>query len=184
MLGIYLAIIDNENDKRLFERLYNKYKSIMYNVAFGILHDAQHSEDAVHDAFLSVARNIRKISDDECIRTRNYLIIIVRNSALKIYNKNKNEIPVDDSFTESPDLQVIDIDIENSESQKNMFRLIKELDSKYGDVLILKYYYEYRDKEIADILGITLENVKIRLYRAKTLLKNKLLEEEHDKHSV
>lgn len=184
MLEMHLAIIDSADDKCLFERLYNKYKSMMYNVAYGILYDFQLSEDAVHDAFLSVARNINKISDEECIQARNFLIIIVRNAALKIYNKNKNEISVDDSFSDIPDLQSLDIDVENNESQQSMLRLIKEMDNKHSDVLILKYFYDYRDKEISSMLGISLENVKIRLHRGKALLKKKLSEVDYDRQSI
>lgn len=181
---MYLAIIDSDDDKRLFERLYNTYKSMMYNVAYGILGDSQRSEDAVHDAFLSVARNMNKTTDAECIQTRNFLIIIVRNAALKIYNKNKNEISVEDSFFDISDFQSLDVDIENSENQQSMLRLIKELDSKYGDVLVLKYFYDYRDKEIAHTLGISIENVKIRLHRGKALLKKKLSEVDYDRQSI
>ena len=65
-----------------------------------------------------------------------------------------------------------------------MLRLIKELDSKYGDVLVLKYFYDYRDKEIAHTLGISIENVKIRLHRGKALLKKKLSEVDYDRQSI
>ena len=174
MLGIYLAIIETNEHKSLFERLYNEYKHIMYNVAYQILNDVQHSEDAVHDAFLSVAKNIEKIPNENSLQTRNFLIIIVKNSALKIYNKNKKELPFDEKI----------FDMVNLEDQKNMFCFIKELDSKYGDVIILKYFYGYHDKEIADILGITRENVKIRLHRGKALLKKKLLEKDYDRYSI
>lgn len=181
MISIYSALIDNEEDKRLFEQLYTKYKTIMYNTAYAILHYVQRSEDAVHDAFLSVARNMNKISAEECIRTRNFLIIIVRNAALNIYNKNKSEIPVEEMPTDIPDLQAIDIDVENKDNQKKMLKLIKSLDPQYGDVLILKYFYDYQNKEIAKILKICLENVKIRLFRGKAMLKEKYLETNYDR---
>lgn len=49
-------------------------------------------------------------------------------------------------------------------------KLIKSLDRKYGNVLILKYFYDMTDREIADDLGISLENVKMRLHRGKKAL--------------
>lgn len=185
MLGLYLAMIDNEEDKITFEELYYKYKSVMFNIAVSILKDKQLSEDAVHEAFLSVAKNISKISDKNCIQTRNYLIIIVKNSARRIYNKNKNEFEGGEIFETVPDLHSIEIDTENSIRQKELMSMITELDVKYSDVLMFRYFYDMKNREIADALGITLENVKIRLIRGKQMLKEKLLEEKnYDRRTI
>lgn len=47
------------------------------------------------------------------------------------------------------------------------------MDPKYGDVLLLKYQFGLQDKEIANSLGITLNNAKIRLFRGKRKLQDK-----------
>ena len=48
------------------------------------------------------------------------------------------------------------------------------MDSKYGDVLMLKYYYDMSINEMAEQLGLTPENVKVRLHRGRAILKSKL----------
>ena len=68
------------------------------------------------------------------------------------------------------------LDTENRELRKKLFDMIGQLDSKYGDVIMLKYYCDMHDKDIAQALDISVENVKVRLYRAKSMLKNKLRE--------
>lgn len=178
MLGIYLAMLDNPEEESKFEELYNQFKPTLITVAHQILNDMELSEDAVHEAFLSLARNMNKISGKNCIQIRNYLIIIVRNASRRIYNKRKKEVCIEEIEDNIPDLQNIEIDTEDKAAQQKLMSLIKTLDEKYADVLILKYFYDLPNKEIARSLGISLENVKIRLYRGKNILKSKLSEVE------
>lgn len=178
MLMMYLSLLDTDEEKSTFEKLYYEHRMRMYHIAYGILKDIQLSEDAVHEAFLSLARNMNKISGRDCIQIRNYLIIIVRNTALRIYNKRRKEICVDEVYAIEPILDNIEIDVEKKDVQERLFQMIKGLDEKYADVLILKYFYDMKNKEIAKEIGISLENVKIRLARGKNLLKEKLAEAE------
>lgn len=120
---------------------------------------------------------MNKISGRDCIQIRNYLIIIVRNAALRIYNKRKKEICVEEVYTVEPSLDNLEIDVEKRDVQERVFQMLKGLDEKYADVLILKYFYDMKNKEIAKEIGISLENVKIRLARGKNLLKEKILED-------
>ncbi len=185
MLGFYLAMLEAEDDKSRFEKLYNEYEAVLFNVANSILKDCQLSEDAVNETFLALARNMNKISDKNCIQIRNYLIIIVKNNALRIYNKYKREINAEGIDETVPDFSDIEIEVESSENQRKLFSLLKNLDEKYGDVLMMKYFYGMRNKEIAEALGITLQNVKIRLHRGKIMLKEKLNKEEtYDRETV
>lgn len=164
-------MLDSEKERSYFQELYHTYKDIMYYYAFQILGDAPSSEDAVHDAFLSAARNLNKIFEMNCNQSRNYLIIIVKNAALKIYHKRKREFASEEIFDEETTEDFsIEINTENKELQKNLFALIKSMDSKYSDVLVLRFYYHLQEKEIADTLDISVNNVKIRLYRAKAKL--------------
>lgn len=176
MIGFYLAVIDNPENKSKFEEIYKRYRTLLITVAYRILKDTQLSEDAVHDAFLSLAKNMEKISDKSCIQIRNYLIIIVKNASYQIYNKRKDESAIDEIMDTIPDLHNLEVDIENMDSQKKMLELIKTIDEKYADVLILRYFYDFTDKEIARSLGISLENAKIRLHRGKNMLKARLSE--------
>ena len=59
---IYLQMIDDPRDRSKFEQLYTKYKDLMHYTAYKILRNDRDAEDAVHDAFLAIVRNIEKIS--------------------------------------------------------------------------------------------------------------------------
>lgn len=178
MLTVYLSLIDDDQDKKTFEQMYLDNKDMMYHYAYKILKDVSSAEDAVHDAFLSFARHFKKFEKTDHDRIRSYLMITVRNAAFKIYNRHGKEISTEDVYFDSGQIADISTDIENHELEFRLFQMIKNLDRKYGDVIILKYYCGMRDREIADSLGISRDNVKIRLYRARNILKQKLKEDE------
>ena len=178
MLGFYLALFDSDKKKSQFETLYTTHKDLMYSVAFNILKDAQSAEDAVHDAFVVLAENMDKLSERSAKESRNYLIVIVKNAALKIYNKHKKIVYCDDLFVAEPDALDIEEDIVKKLTHEELLEIIRSLDEKYTDVFLMKYYYGMKDKEISKAVGITVEAVKARLHRGKSILKNKILEKE------
>lgn len=65
MLAFYMSFIDDEDDKAKFEILYNSYKKRMVSTAFSILNNREDAEDAVHDTFIKIARNMRAIGDPD-----------------------------------------------------------------------------------------------------------------------
>lgn len=52
---IYLAAIDAPEDRDTFVTLYETYRNLMFHVAHQILRNEADAEDAVHDAFVTVA---------------------------------------------------------------------------------------------------------------------------------
>lgn len=178
LITIFSAMIDSPEDENKFKILYKMYRSMMYNQAYQILNDKQLAEDAVQNAFIMLTKNLQKILDVNCNKTRNFLIIIVRNESLKIYNIRKGYD--EDSLNELiiPDYCDVQTAVESKDEQERIFRIIKGMSRSYSDILMLKYRYQLDDKEIAETLGITIENVRVRMHRAKKQLKALLTEEE------
>ena len=56
---IYLAAIDAPEDRDTFVTLYETYRNLMFHVAHQILRNEADAEDAVHDAFVTVAEKIQ-----------------------------------------------------------------------------------------------------------------------------
>ncbi|MFA5153055.1 MAG: sigma factor, partial [Clostridia bacterium] len=89
---IFLSLIDNNQDKKKFEILYNTYCKKMFYVADSILHDIYESEDAVQNALMSLAVNIDKIEDVYSQSTFSYIMTIARNAAIDLSRKRKDFI--------------------------------------------------------------------------------------------
>ena len=179
MLGLYLAMIDTHEEKNKFEELYKEYKSTMYNFAMAILKDRYLAEDAVHNAFFKVIKNLDKINKVKCNETRNFLVILVRNSSIDIYNQNKKIVPIDE-LDETDTIDLPDL-IEKHLERERVFEIISNMDEKYSDILMLKFFYNCSNEEVSQQLNINPEHVSIRLFRAKAKLKKLIMEEyEHD----
>ena len=58
-----VMVFDTPEQKSKFEEAYLKYNKMGFYYAREILHDDALAEDALHDAFLSLARNLDKIGE-------------------------------------------------------------------------------------------------------------------------
>jgi RNA polymerase sigma-70 factor (ECF subfamily) len=170
---VYLLLIDNDEDKNKFELLYEKYRKLMFYVANNILHDTYLAEDAVHHAFLNLIDHLDKIDEVDCHKTKSFIVTIVRNHSINIYNQRKRHplIPIEEIESAcAEDLY------QSVEEQDILVATILKLPIIYKDVLTLKYVQEYSNLEIARILGITEVTVRKRLERAKSKMKQILKE--------
>lgn len=170
---ILLSAIHNIEKRNKLEVLYNKYSFYAYNVAYDILHDKGLAQDAVHEAFINIIKNIDKIGDVDCNKTEAFIVIIVRNVSINIFNKRKKRSDL--SFEEiegqlsGSGPSVEEIVINNDTFFRAAYHL-KNLKPSFTDILLLKYYYQYNDEEIANLLSITPQNVRVRLFRARKSL--------------
>jgi len=173
MLQLYLSLILDPESQGKFEQIYRQYRQTMFWVAQQILHDEALSEDAVHDAFLRIINHLENISPENCNKTRSFVVIIVRNIALDYIRMQKKlaETNLDDyeDMIQSPDS-----DPEHNwligEGSKQIVEALKKLKQSYVDVLALRMHYELDDKEIAQLLNISPENVRVKLHRGRSQL--------------
>lgn len=123
---------------------------------------------------------ICKIDDISSNKTKHLIVTIVKNTAIDIYRKKKKNytIHIDEieNIIES-EAQPLDDLIINTAEAKELSEKLSKLKIEYAEILTLKYYHQFSDSEIADILNIEAGNVRIRLHRAKNALK-KLMSEE------
>ena len=91
MLLFYLQLLETEGEKQKFERLYERYRRLMHWIAVRILQDEHLAEDAVHEAFLRILQNFDGIDEILSPKTRNFVVIVVRNTSLNLRKKQKRE---------------------------------------------------------------------------------------------
>lgn len=166
---IYLAMCGTDADSSKFELLYQNYKASMFKIANAILKDAYLAEDAVHQSFIKIIKNLHKIDDVFSNKTRALIVIIVRNTAIDIYRRRKRNYafsleemasePIDDNMT-PPEFVI------SEESFELMKTNISNMPQKYSS-----------NAEIAQLLNISNENVRHRLHRAKKMLIERMREE-------
>ena len=155
MVALYLSLIDKQEEKNRFEELYYSYRNLMYYIAYQVLHQDRDSEDAVQEAFFRIAKNMDKVKDIASTETKNFVAIITKREAMKIYDKKHN-----------------------SENLVNEVKnAIEQLPYKFSSLLTLKYVLGYSGKEIAEITGLTETNVRQQLMCGRKKL-SEILEED------
>lgn len=168
-------VFDTSEQKTKFEQAYERYSKIGFYYAREILKDDALAEDALHDAFLSLARNLDKIGEIECNKSFNYFVTIVKNTAISALRKQRRASLVEIDDEESlfqledtapgPEAQVM-----QQVGYDELLTAIRTLKPAYQAPLLLKYANGYTEAEIAKVLGVTVSNVSVRIHRAKKKL--------------
>lgn len=167
LMLIYLSMIELDEDKNKLEQLYTTYKQTMFYSANRILKDEYLAEDVVHQAFLRIIDNLSKIDKIDCHKTKGFIVIIVENIAIDFYRKRKRENNI--SF-DKIEIYIEDIKANDKFILSDIEEAILKLPINYSTVLRLKYSQGYNNKEVAQILNISEENVRQRISRARKRL--------------
>lgn len=164
---IYLQMIESDEDKSKFEQLYVMYKGLMFHVAMKILKNEFDTEDAVHQAFLSLIENLKKISDVKCPKNRAYIVIITERKAIDIIRSRSKMVDVE--FWES----TYGIEIPPP-GDHGLADAMARLPATYRGILLLHYYNGYSVREISSMLHIKKDTAQKQLWRAKVALQKHL----------
>lgn len=147
------------------------YQNNLYAAAFNICRNTQDAEDVVQDTFVQYYTTKREFESEQHIRA--WLIRVAVNKAKNVTRTfwRRNKVSIED-YMET-------LTFETPEAG-NLFETVMRLPEKYRIVIHLYYYEDYAVNEIADILKLSVSNVKIRLSRGRSMLKEALKEEWDD----
>ena len=171
---IYLQMMESEEDKSKFEKLYNQYRHLMFSVANKILDNQFDAEDAVHQAFVSIIDNLDKIKEVDCPKTKAYVVIITENKAIDIIRSKKHI--VEDELIDT--LYGIEIPMPG---EGGLEEALAKLPARYREVLLLRFDNGYKTKEIAKMMNMTEGSMQKLIWRAKDALHKQLEADECDK---
>ena len=167
MLSYYLQTIESGEDRSKFERIYYRYRKLMFHVAMKILHNDADAEDAAHQAFVSVLENLKKISAPELPETRCYVVTITERKAIDILRAKEKVVSLDYDET----AQGIEI---SPPDASELADAMARLPARYREILLLRYRNGYSNAELGKMLNIKAGSVQRLLWRAKEALRNNL----------
>lgn len=145
----------------------------MYRAAFDIMKNQQDAEDALQEAFISIAKNFSKISEIKCPQTKAFVVIIIRNTSYNMLKKidRRYEADIDIDELEVLDKNPLpDDELDDKYSVEQFEKALRQLPQNYFDIIYLTSYMDNSIKEAADLLGISYDNAKQRLKRAREKL--------------
>ena len=164
---IYLQTLETPDEKAKFEALYRTYCGLMVAVAMKLLGNRADAEDAVHQAFFSILKNMDKISQVDCLKTKSYVVIITEHKALDLLRVRKKALPRD--FEEEPIGVIIP-----PPGEDELAAALAKLPARYREILLLHYHHGYSRKELVQMLELSYVAVQQLLWRAKDALRKQL----------
>jgi len=176
MLLIYLASLETPEERTKLEEIYTAYKGLMLSRAYDYLKDRELAQDAVHDAILKLSKNLHKIEEISCHKTKRYVVVVTESVCSNLYHKQKNSnlVSLDAMAIEPADTADLEDESLNRMQAEQVARLIAALPGTYRLALSLKYLEGYSDREIADALGISNAAVRKRLERGRQMVADQM----------
>lgn len=176
MLSFYLSLLETPQAQAAFSQLYHAHHNKLLRIARLILQDDRKAEDAVHDTFVKIIQHFEKFLQIPCKNREAWIVTILKNTCLDQLRREKRHIPqdIDEILFSLPDPRQ---DVEADVRFRQLRDVVKRLSADDRELLELKLFLEWSDKEIAQALGITANAVGVRVHRAKNRLKE-LLEQE------
>lgn len=176
------------NDKRKvkLENLYKKYAKSLYYYLCQLSGSSTIAEDLVQETFYKATISLSFYKDYE---VKSWLFKVARHAYLDEWRKRQRWewVPFIDSIHKeknmlSPYEEPEDFVI-NIESEGEIYHLLKQLNERYRTILYLREEEDLTYQEIAVILDMNINQVKVTLYRARKRryeLANKQLWKERD----
>lgn len=187
MISILMAIeaIEEENERELVSRLYSRYSSKVKAIAYKIMRNNQDAEDALGNTFIKIIKYRNKfigIDEDE---TNRLIVIFTRSTCFDMLDKrDKLEFISLNIEKENDDRErfifetASDTDIESDfmlkETVKIVTEKIKALPMPAKDIMLMKYYFNMQNTEIADMIGMNASTVGTIIQRNTIKLKKEM----------
>lgn len=153
-----------------FDSIVKNYKDRLINVSKKIVFNYEDASDIVQETFLDYYKNKDIFLNKSSIYT--YLYRIVINKSIDHIRKHKSKLKKELNYFYKNKKQDTDLDLKIIVEEA-----LNELPEKYRVPLILLEYDNLSYKEISNVLGLSLENIKIIILRARkkllTILNNK-----------
>ncbi len=187
-------MLNEDNDQALLERIRRGDKSAcaecverhspgVYRLALRLTGNEAEAEDVVQETFLSAFKAIDSFEGRSGLST--WLYRIAHNAALmRLRRVQPDQVSVDDEevFGEGLDVPrqlhawccLPERDFESSEARIELERAVRELPEKLRAVFVMRELEALSTEETAEALDVSIDVVKVRLYRARLQLRERL----------
>jgi RNA polymerase sigma-70 factor (ECF subfamily) len=167
-------------DVPLFEILMRRYNQRLYRILRAIVRDDSQAEELLQESYVRAFQHLGQFEGRSTFA--GWLIRIAVNEGLAYLRDQKRYAEPEGGANEGDRMDVLESSSPNPEQQAGSSEIrrllelsIEELPQSYRTVFLLRDVEEMSTFETAEALEITEENVKIRLHRARSILRSKLL---------
>ncbi len=154
-----------------FASLVETYQTPVYNLCYRMLGDAQEAEDAAQETFWRAYQAIKRYDPQRPFIT--WLLAIAAHYCIDQQRKRRlptidlELLPEEGAPDPNPSPEKV---LAKTEEERMLRKLLVELNPQDRAALIMRYWYDFSDQEIAQALSLTVSAVKSRLHRSRQLL--------------
>ncbi len=160
-----------EGDEIAFANIVETFQRPVYNLCYRMLGDAIEAEDAAQETFWRAYQNLKRYDPARPFPT--WLLSIAAHYCIDQQRKRRipllsmDLLPEEDAPDPAPNPEKV---VGELEETSQMRRLLEKLGTQDRAAVILRYWYEFSEEEIARTLNMTVSAVKSRLHRARKQL--------------
>jgi RNA polymerase sigma-70 factor, ECF subfamily len=159
-------------DDKAFGNLIEKYQKPVFSLCYRMLGNSNDAEDAAQESFIRAYRYLKKYDPNRSFAT--WLLSIASHYCIDRMRKrrlstvSKDVLPAE--IIQDRNAPIPEKEFRTNEKEKLIQNLMKDLKPTDRATIILRYWYEYSEVEIAETLDLTVSAVKSRLYRSRRAL--------------
>ena len=161
-----------------FWDIYHNHYERVRKFIFALVKDEWAADDLIQETFIKVQKNLNQLKDET--KLSSWIFRIAYNLCQDHFRKKSQSSNREHVFAEERQFLSIPLfqkEIEQRQMGECVQDKIRMLPESYQTILVLFNLMEFNHKEIAEIMDISVENVKVRLHRARRKLKT-ILEKE------
>ena len=143
-------------DQRALGDIYERYGDRVYDLCFAMLRSGDDAADAYQDTFLTAANKLDQLRDTE--RLRSWLYSVARNQCRARLRARKRSTPVDDAGVDVGTEVDMTADLDRDELRTLLTEASAGLNEREREVLDLHMRHELEGEELADALGVSVQN--------------------------
>jgi RNA polymerase sigma-70 factor, ECF subfamily len=171
-------------DEKAFRELVETHHKPVFNTCFGLLHSIEDAEDVAQDVFIEVFRSVNTFRGQSKISTWLYRIAVNRSLNFIRDNKKHARLQSFDDKVKAHKLELNQLDsgitsnpesdYENRQRAVLLHEALDTLPQNQRVAITLSKYEDLTNKEIAEIMNLTVSSVESLIHRAKKNLQKKL----------
>ena len=166
-----------------FTHLVETYQTPVYNLCYRMLGEAESAEDASQETFLRAYQHLHRYDRKRPFAT--WLLSIAAHYCIDRLRRRKFAMfSMDEEDDENAPFEIPDVDAPNPEMESvrkeerdHLQALLQRLDATDRAAIVMRYWYDFSEAEIAESLRLTVSAVKSRLHRARRTLAGEWQEE-------
>jgi RNA polymerase sigma-70 factor (ECF subfamily) len=176
-----LQVVSKESKMEFWE-IYDQYYGKVRKFILALVKDEWAADDLIQETFLRIQEKLNSLRDPSKISSWVFSIAhhLCQDHFRELKKAQKKESIDEEKIENLGEAFVQEVFIQKELEQREMGQCVQNqiglLPQSLRAVLVLFDLMEFSHQEIADTLGITIENVKVRLHRARKKLKT-ILEE-------